>query len=84
MMLDYVGVERVSRQIRLRVQKIELLSRHEPQQVSLATAMRTIAFNRLLQYTLNLEGYLPAVTATSVVHVRAPEWAAHRQQPSSK
>jgi hypothetical protein len=37
--------------------------------------MRAIALHGLLQTALDFEGHLAAVTATSVVHLRAPPGA---------
>jgi hypothetical protein len=75
MMLDDVLVESVGDQIFLWSEQIELRTWHEPQQITLAAAMRAIALHGLLQTALDFEGHLAAVTATSVVHLRAPPGA---------
>ena len=73
MMLDDVLVERVGGEAFLWSEQLELWSWHEPQQISLATAMRAIALHGLLQSALDFKGYLSAVTATFVVHLVAPK-----------
>ena len=73
MMLDDVLVESVGGQTFLWSEQLELWTRYEPQQITLATAMRAIALHGLLQTALDFERYLAAVTATFVVHSRAPK-----------
>ena len=73
MMLDNVLVESVGDQTFLWSEQLELWTRYEPQQITLATAVRAIAFHGLLQTALDFERYLAAVTATFVVHSRAPK-----------
>ena len=72
-MLDNVLVESVGDQTFLWSEQLELRALHEPQQITLATAMRAIALHGLLQPALDFERYLAAVTATFVVHSRAPK-----------
>lgn len=73
MMLDDVLVESVAGQTFLWSEQLELWAWHEPQQITLATAMRAIALHGLLQIALDFERYLAAVTTTLVVHLRAPK-----------
>jgi hypothetical protein len=65
--------ESVGGQTFLWSEHLELWTRYEPQQITLATAMRAIALHGLLQTALDFERYLAAVTATFVVHSRAPK-----------
>jgi hypothetical protein len=72
-MPDDVLIESVSHQAFLWSEQLELWPWHEPQQISFATAMRAIALHGFFQAALDFDGYLPAVTATFVVHLLAPK-----------
>src|SRR5690606_1067962 len=72
MMPDPMRVEGVRRELRLAGLEPHALPRHEPQQVSLAAAMRAVAVDDLGNLPFDVVRDLSAVTASRVHHRHAP------------
>src|SRR5690606_4973530 len=66
--LDPMRVERIRRELRLARLEPQVLARHEPQQVTLAAAMRAVAVHHLRELAFDLVRDLPAVAASRVHH----------------
>jgi hypothetical protein len=52
---DHVLVERVSGEITLRCPELQLVTWQEPEQVTLPTAVRTVALHDLLNFAVDIE-----------------------------
>src|SRR5690606_6482297 len=69
---DHMLVEGVGGEIRFGRLQLHLVSCDEPQQVSLARTMRTIAFEDLAGLVVDVEADPPAMAATLIVHLILP------------
>jgi hypothetical protein len=67
-MFDDVLVERVRGEIISRCREPQLVTRHEPEQITFAAAVRAIALDDLLNFAINLECDPTAMTAALVHH----------------
>jgi hypothetical protein len=71
--LDDMLVERVRADVLVRCEHVQLIARHEPKERSFAGTHRAIACHRTIEFALDLEPNLAAVTASLILHV-SPPW----------
>ena len=69
-MLDHMPVEGIGTHRARRRQQANLLARDEPKAIALATAVRAVALDTLLDFAFNFVGNPPTVTTAVIVHVR--------------